>query len=248
MRVVILQTNYLPWKGYFDLIHDADIFVYYDEVQYTNRDWRNRNKIYSKNGLHWLSIPVSKDSKYKRISEVEMSDHRWQKKHYTSISKSYANAPSFEEVKELLDNVYLANTWYSLSKLNKYLIEEISTKIGCKTVFKDASSLDLRGDRVERLIHILTQVNAREYISGPSARDYLAGSEHLFADNNIKLTYKEYAGYPEYKQMREPFEHAVSIIDLIVNVGFERTPFYIWGWRASSNETPINTRLTSTHA
>lgn len=231
MKVVILQSNYLPWKGYFDLIHDADIFVFYDEVQYTKNDWRNRNRIYSKNGLHWLTVPISKDSVKKNISEVTIDDRRWQKKHYTSLCSTYGRAPFWGEISELLDSVYLNREWRFLCELNRYFTESIAAKLGCGTQFIDSKDMDLTGDRVERLINILRQLHASEYISGPLAWQYLQGSEHLFEENNIRLTLKDYSDYPPYNQMSEPFEQHVSIIDLIMNVGFEQAPRYIWGWR-----------------
>src|SRR3954466_7356015 len=102
MRVVVLQSNYLPWKGYFDLIQNADVFVYYDEVQYTKNDWRNRNRICSKNGVHWLTIPIARDAVRLRISEVPLPDVRWQRDHFKTLTFSYRRAPYFEQIEPLL--------------------------------------------------------------------------------------------------------------------------------------------------
>ena len=231
MKVVILQTNYLPWKGYFDLVHDADLFVYFDDVQYTKNDWRNRNKIYSKNGLLWLTIPISKQSVRKTIREVTFADSKWQKKHHASICASYGRAPYFHDIEALIDTVYAGGSWHSLSQLNRYCIEHISNALGCRTTFRDAKTISVGGNRVERLVGILNQVGASTYISGPSAKAYLSGFETLFAKYNIALKFKDYSGYPDYQQLRTPFEHGVSIIDLIANVGIKRAPWFIWGWR-----------------
>ncbi len=235
MKVAVIQTNYIPWKGYFDLINDADVFVYYDEVQYTKNDWRNRNQIYAKNGLHWLTIPIAKRSVTRKISEVRIDDHRWQKKHLASIISAYGRAPYFKEIRELIEDVYIYRKWDSLSELNRYLIERISNQLGCATRFVDSKELVLKGDRIERLIDISRQMNATEYITGPAAWAYLEGSEQLFAESNVDLTLKDYSGYPEYRQGRQPFEHAVSVLDLVVNVGFDQAPWYIWAWRDSKN-------------
>lgn len=228
MKVVILQSNYIPWKGYFDLINDANVFVYYDEVKYTKNDWRNRNKLYSANGEQWLTIPISKDAVRLKISEVQMEDPSWQELHYKSIYYAYKKAPFFEQITALLDDVYVQHKWRSLSELNHYLIEKISRLIGIKTVFRNANEFDLSGERVDRLINILKQLKATEYISGPAAKDYLTGSEKLFEQNNIQLIYKDYSNYTPYRQMTTPFNHAVSIIDLLVNVKLEDVKKHIW--------------------
>jgi len=227
----ILQSNYIPWKGYFDLIHDADIFIFYDEVQYTKNDWRNRNVICPKNGPHWLTIPISKDAVKLKISEVSLTDNRWQKKHYTSLCESYGKAPFFGDLMALLGEVYLDQQWNSLSQLNRFIIERISSMLGCETRFIDSASLHLENGRIDRLISILEQLDADSYISGPSAHSYLGGSEHLFADHGIRLSYKDYSGYPAYRQMTQQFEPTVSVLDLIANVGIAAAPWYVWGWR-----------------
>ena len=218
MKVVILQSNYLPWKGYFDLINDADIFVFYDEVKYTKNDWRNRNKIYSVNGEHWLTIPITKDAVKLKISEVKMLDTAWQEMHFKSIYYAYKKAPYFFQIETLIHEVYLEKKWDYLIDVDRYLIEKIARMLGIQTRFEDSKKFDLTGERVERLISILLQLKATHYISGPSAKDYLNGSEHLFQENGIKLIYKDYSGYAPYPQMREPFLHAVSILDVLANV------------------------------
>lgn len=218
MRAVVLQSNYLPWKGYFDLIQSADVFVYYDEVQYTKNDWRNRNRICSKNGVQWLTIPISRDAVKLKISEVRLSETRWQEDHFKTLSQSYRPARCFKQIEPLLHDFYQARTWTMLGELNHYCTEAIARWLGVTTRFLDSKNFNLAGGRVERLISLLQQIGATEYLSGPSARDYLAGSEKLFADAGIRLLFKSYAGYPEYPQLHAPFEPAVSILDLLANV------------------------------
>jgi len=234
VRVVVLQSNYIPWKGYFDLIHDADLFVYYDEVQYTKNDWRNRNRIYPKNGLQWLSIPIAKRAVKQRISEVELPATDWRTAHYKSLYYGYASAPCFGQLEPLLVDVYQQREWKHLVELNRHLIETISRMLGIETRFEDSRNFSLEGDRVTRLIALLKHVGATEYISGPAGRDYLSGSEGLFADNDIRTIYKDYGGYPTYAQLADPFEHGVSILDLLANLPLEEIPYYVWGWRGSS--------------
>src|SRR5262249_25047364 len=120
MRAVVLQSNYLPWKGYFDLIQSADVFVYYDEVQYTKNDWRNRNRIYPKNGLQWLTIPVSRDSVKLKIGEVRLPEAQWQEDHFKILHHSYRTARCFHQLEPLLHDFYRARVWTFLSELNRY--------------------------------------------------------------------------------------------------------------------------------
>ena len=218
MRAVVLQSNYLPWKGYFDLIQEADVFVFYDEVQYTKNDWRNRNRICSKNGVHWLTVPVSREAVKQKISEVRLTDPRWQEEHFKTLLHSYRPAPCFAQIEPLLADFYQARRWATLSELNHHCTESIARLLGCGTRFLHSRDFRLEGARVERLVDLLTQVGATEYLSGPSARGYLAGSEELFARAGIRLRFKSYAGYPEYPQLHSPFEHAVSVIDVLANV------------------------------
>jgi WbqC-like protein family len=218
MRAVVLQSNYLPWKGYFDLIQSADVFVYYDEVQYTKNDWRNRNRICSKNGLQWLTIPISRDAVKLKISEVRLPETRWQEDHFKTLYQTYRPARCFHQIESLLRDFYQTRTWTLLSELNRHCTESIARLLGLTTRFFDSKNFQLSEGRVERLVSLLQQIGATEYLSGPSAREYLAGSEGLFAAAGIRLLFKSYEGYPEYPQLHAPFEPAVSVIDLLANV------------------------------
>ena len=228
MKVVVLQSNYIPWKGYFDLIHDADTFVFYDEVQYTKNDWRNRNQIYTKNGLQWLTIPIHKDAVKLKISEVNIKDEAWQAQHFKSLLLGYKRAPCFSQIEPFLHEVYIENTWRNLSELNRHLTIEVSRMLSIQTKFEDSKTYDLTGDKVGKLLGLLKQLGATEYISGPSGRDYLAPHENLFNENGILINYKNYDGYPEYRQMSHPFVHGVSIIDMLANIPLNEIPRYIW--------------------
>jgi len=231
VKTVVLQSNYIPWKGYFDLIHDADTFIYYDEVQYSKNDWRNRNRIYTKNGLQWLTIPIAADAVKQKISEVEIKDTHWQNLHYKTLSMGYAKAPFFHQLKPLLEEIYIQHKWTKLAGINRFLTEKISNLLGINTIFKDSKDFILEGDRVERLVNLLKQCGASTYISGPAAKDYLDGYEKLFTENNIQLQYKDYSGYPQYPQMSQPFENYVSIVDLLANIELNEIKNYIWAWR-----------------
>ncbi len=218
MKVVVLQSNYIPWKGYFDLIQSADVFCFYDEVKYTKNDWRNRNKIVGPNGAYWLTIPVEKESVNKKISEVEFRDTNWINKHVMSIKQSYAKAPFRQEVMEMLEPIYQDAKGNTLSQFNKMLVKSIANYIGLTTKFDCSSNYELKEGRVERLVGLLKELRATEYISGPAAKGYLADSHGIFKSNNIELVFKEYGPYKEYDQNLNKFNDFISVIDLLMNV------------------------------
>lgn len=226
--VVILQSNYIPWKGYFDLIHDADVFVFYDDVQFTVRDWRTRNKIKTAQGPQWLSVPAGSD-RNRLICKVQLTDSSWQTKHWKTIEQNYRKCPYFEHYQPIFEALYLGREWKNLAELNQTFIRRIATDLlGITTQFRDAREFHAQGQKQERLLDILGKLGATRYVSGPAAKDYI--DPQRFADAGVELIWKDYSGYPAYPQRFPPFEHGVSILDLLFNVGPHAT-WYIWGWR-----------------
>lgn len=231
LKVAVIQSNYLPWKGYFDIINDADLFVFYDDVQFTKNDWRNRNRIKTSSGITWLTVPTGA-SINRLIFEVVLSDKSWQAKHWSQLKQHYSRAPHFRRYEAFFEDVYLGHSWERLSDLNQHLIVFIAREfLGIRTRMEDSRRIAPTGAKLERLIDLLKKVGAERYISGPSARAYI--DESRFVDCGIELVYKDYSGYPEYPQFHPPFEHGVSIIDLLFHTG-PNAPWYIWGWRESA--------------
>lgn len=227
-KVAIIQSNYIPWKGYFDIIHDVDLFVFLDDVQYTVRDWRNRNRIKTPHGLHWLTVPVGSD-RDRLIHEVQILGNDWGKSHWELIRHNYSKTPYYKLYKEFFEHVYLVTRWTSLSELNQYLVRKISQDfLGIEVEFKDSRRFNAQGHKFERLLELLDKTGAEYYVSGPAAMDYI--DEDRMAEIGYELHYKDYSSYPEYPQLYPPFEHSVTILDLLFNCGPD-TPFYIWGWR-----------------
>jgi len=215
--IAILQSNYIPWKGYFDIINSVDLFIFHDNLQYTKQDWRNRNKIKTPQGLQWLTIPCGSDEN-RLICDVELDDKKWQKSHWNKIKNAYFHAPFFNMYKDFFEEIYLGRQWSYLSELNQYIIKKIAKDIlKSNTVFEDSRKYDLKKKKAQRVIELLKKVNAVKYISGPSAAFYL--DEQMFINENIMLEWMDYSGYPEYNQLYPPFVHEVSVIDLIFNEG-----------------------------
>ena len=230
MRVAVIQSNYIPWKGYFDIIHDVDVFIFYDDLQYTKNDWRNRNQIKSSHGLQWLTIPVGQRSD-RLICDVQIADSGWQKKHWEKLRHSYARAPFFSRYAPFLEDIYLDAHWDNLSVLNQSLITRIAGEcLGIPTRFRDSREFSPEGRKLDRLVDLLRKAGATHYISGPSARAYIEPEQ--FERAGIGLEFKDYGSYPEYEQLHPPFTHAVSVLDLLFHAGPE-APWYIWGWRGN---------------
>jgi hypothetical protein len=223
-KVAILQSNYIPWKGYFDLINEVDEFILYDDMQYTRRDWRNRNQIKTAQGLCWLTIPVQVKGKYhQRIRDTQISEQGWEKKHWRSIEHHYARAPFFREYREIFEWLYLNNNSIYLSEVNHRFLRTICGLLGITTKISWSMDYTLVDGKTERLVDLCQQAGATEYISGPAARDYI--DEKLFTRAGLRLSWMDYSGYAEYPQQFGSFEHKVSIIDLLFNAGPDATRY-----------------------
>lgn len=227
MKAAIVQPNYLPWKGYFDLIHDVDVFVFLDDVQYTHRDWRNRNKVKTPGGAKWISVPVLGGTSQKICEARIDNSQNWREKHKSTIHHSYASAPYYKSYKSEIFDIF-SRSFETISELNVYSTTKIARMLGIETRFLNSRDLDSHGTKDDKLISICQLVGADSYISGPVGLNYIDNSTFLNA--RIALAYKDYSGYPEYPQLWKGFDHNVSIIDLIFNCG-EKSPYYIWGWR-----------------
>lgn len=235
-RVAVLQSNYIPWKGYFDIIHEADLFVYYDDVQYTKNDWRNRNKVKTPSGAAWITIPTGDDLD-RLICDVALPDRRWATKHWKTLCQYYSKAPHFKRYRPFFEHVYLGTKWDLLSDLNQFLISSISKDLlGITTEFRNAREYALSGSKLDRLMGLIGKCGARSYISGPAARSYIDPAR--FEQAGVELIYKSYEGYPEYPQFFPPFDHAVTILDLLFHTGPD-APYYIWGWRGDKRRGVI---------
>lgn len=223
-KIVITQSNYIPWKGYFDGINIADEFVIYDDMQYTKRDWRNRNQIKTPQGLIWLSVPVEVSGKYfQKINETKISDKAWGQQHWNMLKQNYAKAPCFMETKDAFEELYLNNNFELLTELNQAFLERIMIFLGIKTTINRSEKFILHEEKTQRLVNICSECNATDYYSGAAAKAYM--DESKFTDKNINVHYFDYSGYPEYPQLYGEFQHGVSILDLIFNTGTNATKY-----------------------
>lgn len=223
-KVMVTQSNYIPWKGYFDAINQVDELILYDDVQFTRRDWRNRNRIKTREGSQWLTIPVEVKGKYsQKINETKVSDPKWARVHWKTICHNYSRSAYFRLFRQRFEEAYLGcNTQY-LSEVNYRFLTLLSDILGIKTKLRWSGELQLVKGRAERLVHLCKQVGATDYYTGPTAKNYI--DESLFSREDIHVHYFDYSGYKPYRQLFGEFVHEVSVIDLLFNEGREAKTF-----------------------
>jgi hypothetical protein len=229
--VVITQSNYLPWRGYFDMLRTADEVILLDSVQYTRRDWRNRNKIKTASGAVWLTVPVEVKGHYcQAIDETRVSDHIWVDKHRRTIDLAYRRAPHHAEMFGWLDGLLASIAAEPLlSRINEVLLRAICERLGlampirrCTDVLDRDAMREM--DATERLVRLAEAAGATRYLSGPAAKAYLDLAP--FDARDIAVEWMSYAGYPDYPQLWGAFEPQVSIVDLLLNTG-DDAPRYL---------------------
>ena len=228
MKCVVLQPSFIPWRGYFHQIFLADVFVFYDCVQYDKHGWRNRNKIKTAQGPQWLTIPAKTAGVYNglRICDVAIADDgAWRRKHMAAFEQNYRKAPFWWDYQFLIKSIY-ESQYDRLVDLTCESTIKISRALGIHhTRFIRSSELNVTGEKTDRLLDILKQVGADYYISGPSAKAYIEADK--FEEAGVSIEYMTY-GYPEYPQQYGEFEGGVTVMDLLFNVG-PLSPKYIWG-------------------
>lgn len=216
-----MQSSYVPWKGYFDLVASVDEFILFDDRQFTRRDWRNRNKIKTAQGVQWLTIPVQVKGRYhQRIDETLVRDADWSALHWRMLAGSYGRAACFAELAPVVEGLYSSVAAEAhLSLINRVFIEAIAGLLGIRTGITLSTDYEGVGSKTERLVSLCVAAGASAYLSGPSGQAYIVPEQ--FEEAGIALEYMDYSGYPEYPQLYPPFEHAVSILDLLFNVGVD---------------------------
>jgi hypothetical protein len=230
-RVAAIQSNYIPWKGYFDVVNSVDEFILLDEVQYTRRDWRNRNRIKLGDKAQWLTIPVEVKGRYhQRIDETRIADAGWAERHWKTLLHGYARAPHFAAVEERIAPLYLERSYERLSEVNRAFIEAIGAWLGITSSITWSTDYGVEGTRGELILGLCRAAGADVYVSGPAARSYL--DESAFAQEGIAVEWADYSGYPEYPQLGNGFDHHVSILDLLFHTGAD-APRYMRSFGAA---------------
>lgn len=206
------------------MIAAVDEFILYDDMQYTRRDWRNRNRIKTPQGVQWLTVPVKVKSRYhQKIRETEINDSDWATTHWKTLMQNYRRARYYKEIAEWLEPIYLAKPYTHISQLNRRLIEAICDFLDIRTVISNSWDYKLIEGKTECLAELCTQAVATEYVSGPAARNYI--DEEIFSQRGIKVTWFDYSDYSEYPQLWGEFTHEVTILDILFNCGTDASRY-----------------------
>lgn len=219
--VTIHQPNYLPWIGFFQKVAKADIFVILDHVAFSKGGITHRNKIRTKEGWAWLTIPISNEFDGVPIKDVKLpKDRRWWASHYNQIIGNYGKAEYFKDHETFLKDIYVENrdSFEYLRDLNVSIILYIMDKLDIRPEIIYSKDLTLKEnpDKTDLNLGIVQAVGGTEYLSGKTGKTYL--DEQRFIDAGIELKYFEFAPF-EYKQRWEGFQHEMSAIDLLFNMG-----------------------------
>ena len=223
MRVGLIQSNFIPWKGYFDFIDDVDLFIYYDDMQFSKGSWRNRNKIKTEKGLAWATVPVLHKNLEQLICDTHIDySSDWIQKITGQLYHAYRYAPHYEQYAG--DFLAILNKKYkTISELNIHINKWIMGLLGIKTKIRMSNEFHAAGVKTDRILDIMDKVGADVYLSGPTAKGYL--EEEKFARCGVTLEYKNYE-YPAYVQQFGKFESQVSILDLLFNVGADKKKYW----------------------
>jgi WbqC-like protein family len=231
--LVVLQPGYLPWLGFFDQLSRSDIFVLYDDVQFDKNGWRNRNRIKSPAGSHWLTVPVRVNSLSQRILETEIDKGQpWARKHVGTIRQFYAGAPYLSRYLPELEELLMSRRWQLLIDLDIALIELFCIWLGLERRMVRASELGIGGVRSERLLGLCRHFGVHRYLSGNAAQAYL--DLELFRRNGIEVEWQNYQ-HPVYPQQHGEFVPALSALDLLLNCGSESASIIASGRRPAAD-------------
>jgi hypothetical protein len=225
--VVVLQPGYLPWLGFFDQVRRADVFIYYDDVQYDKHGWRNRNRVKTQDGAQWLTVPVrhSGGGGFPRIIDVEIDNRTpWARKHVATLRQAYARAPFLRQYLPELEDL-LQRRWDRLVDLDLACAAMIAGWLGLRPRFERSSALHIGGERSARLVDICRRFGAATYVSGDAAEAYL--DVDLFRRSGMAVEWQRYA-HPTYPQLHGDFVPYLSAIDLLFNCGDE-SPLIAFG-------------------
>lgn len=221
-----MQPTYLPWAGYFNLIVNADEFVFLDDVQFEKQSWQNRNKIIINSKEHWLSVPVNRKGLGTHIKDVIVDDtQKWRKKHINSISQSYSGLKYYKYLEEVL-TIIDDSSLIKLMDINVKIISSICNILQIKKDFIKSSELACKGFRSKKLLNIIKKLNCNSYLSPQGSKDYI-NNDAILNNSNINIYFQDYK-VKDYKQKNiQSFISHLSIIDVIANIGIKETIAYI---------------------
>ena len=249
LTCAISQPTFLPWTGWFDLVDQSDVMILLDDVQFSKQSWQQRNRLRTRNGLEYISVPVKTAGRLaQRIIDCKLADDRFVHKTLGTLQANYAKAAFFgESAEELARILKFAASTASLLELNCELISWMAGKLGITTPMVRASALAVTGRRGEHVAALCEAVGAEHYVSPPGAEAYLSEDRSAFDRRGIVISIQVYE-HPEYPQCFEPFMPYASALDLIFNAGPAAGEIMRAGRKPVRPIAPSSAAVTSTRS
>ena len=217
-RVVISQPMFFPWVGMLEQTRLADVYVHYDDVQFSKGSFTNRVQIKTARGSEWLSVPLRDLRLGQKIREVAVDDRQdWRHRHLQTLSKAYVAAPFCDEMLALAKAVYSrpAATLCEVAIASMEAIWDYFPLARPQEVLW-SSAMGIGGQSSRRVLEVVKQAGGTHYITGHGARQYL--DHALFEAEGVRVEYLNYQKQA-YPQMHGEFTPFVSVLDLIANLG-----------------------------
>lgn len=224
--LVIMQPTFIPWAGYFNLIQQAEDFIFLDDVQLEKQSWQTRNRLIISGQSTWISLQIKHEALEQRILDTELLNRaHWCKKLERSFIHSYSKHPYFSDAFDVL-KIIIDPSLTNLTSLNVSVIRFIISNLGLSTKIHRTSELDIQGIRTERLASLCDQFKAKEYLSPKGAAEYLLadGFQNI---TKTQLRFQDFQPQPYQQIGTRDFVSHLSILDVIANLGWERTKLYI---------------------
>lgn len=219
MIVGIHQPNYLPYLGFFDKLKKSDVFIIYDDAQFTKGDFQHRNRIRIYNRWKWLTVPVEKKhipiNHIKIKNEVEIEGITWKEAHLKEIYDNYKKAPYYQHFEKYITQIY-EQEYDMLIDINIKLIKFLMKSFEIDTKIVYSSEFGFTSRSTEKLVDLVSTIGGDVYLSGPAGKDYL--DLQLFEKKGIEVVFQDFK-HPVYKQQYEGFEPYMSAIDAMFNTG-----------------------------
>jgi hypothetical protein len=211
-----MQSSFLPWRGYFDLIEDVEVFYLYDDVAFVYESWRNRNRIKTEHGCEWITVPVQHEPPQPTIDNaLIVKDHKWAKKIINKLTTAYCRAPYFNDFAPAIFTV-LKKEHKTVSLLNEALLRIICEALCIRTEIRHTRPLGAVGKGEDRVFDLMKKAGITFLVNGPTAEAY--STHERYRENGIGLAYKTY-DYDPYPQLYGEFEPQVTVLDLLFNTG-----------------------------
>lgn len=224
----IMQPTYMPWSGYFNLISQAKVFVFYDSAEFSKGSWHNRNQILNNGVKQWLTVPVNK-SLHAMLKDISIQNvDKWKHKHEMTIKSVYGRAPYFKDLTSIIETLRECEG-DKLAQCNISIIKHIAGLLDIESEFKLASVYELKGERSKKILGLLKELGSSDYLSPIGSQDYIE-EDNVLSQSGLQVRYQSFepVNYTQINNSGEFVSH-LSILDVLANIGIENTKKYIRG-------------------